>query len=391
VKSWSLKPLTSEIIDRVKKARTQSPQVRLDETRSLLALLTQARGAPGFEKPVAEIIRSRLSRVMDGFTDSMGNVIHSWPGNRAEKTGSDSGPTVICAHMDEVGFMVSSIREDGLLRVAPLGGWRRSTLPGSRMEVLGEKGPVTGIFGAISPHFLPNREEPAGPVDYSELYLDIGASDSREVQRLGVSIGDPITPQCASERIGKGRFMAKALDDRAGCCAMILTMERLAELFPSNCGQRGDAPIIAAATVQEEVGSRGSRALAWSMKPSLVIILEGSPADDLPQGPEAAQGCLGKGPQIRLLDQSTIYSPELAREMKTLAAKMGMGCQMTVRSNGSTDAGQLHTAWGGCPATVIGIPVRYAHGPIGILELQDLVDSIDLLTAFLAERLLTSR
>jgi endoglucanase len=279
---------------------------------------------------------------------------------------------MLTAHMDEVGFMLQNITEAGYLRLQPLGGWVASNLPGQRLHIHGSKGPVEGIIAAVPPHF---KKEPKSELKVEDLLVDIGAASKEEVASLGLQLGDLITPSSHFAIYNEKLLANKAWDDRIGCAVLVAAMKQLTT-HPNT--------VVAAATVQEEVGSRGAVTAVEVVKPQAAIVLEGAPADDLPGiAKDDPQGALGKGCQIRLYDPSTIIHRHFWQWVTGLAKEQNLAHQLAVRQSGATDARAIHMAQGGIPTVVLAVPVRYAHGHSGLVHLEDFYATLALAVVIL--------
>ncbi len=344
---------------------------------SKLALYSNARATSGFEGEVRDILTRELEGCGIINQDKAGNVI-------CERVGTNpDGPRIaLLAHMDEIGFMVQGVTPDGFLTLVPIGGWWNHTLPSQRVVVQAraagaEKTWIAGQIGTRPPHLLPeSQRSQVMPTD--ALVVDVGASSAAEVQKLGIRPGCPVVPDVQMQKLAvEHRVMGKAFDNRAGVCCMAEVMRRLAaENTALPC------TVAAIGTVQEEVGTRGARALGYEA--DLYIILEGPPADDsFGQPALCRQGVLGEGVQIRLYDPTHITQPELADKVLAVAEEEEIPHQVTVRRSGGTDAASCYTNWGGSPAIVLGVPTRYIHSHNGILDTRDLQACIDLCLALL--------
>lgn len=327
--------------------------------RELLERCSNACAVSGFEGEIRAIFRRELH--------DCGMVTGAVSGNiMCEMKGP--GPTVaLIAHMDEIGFMVQGITEDGFLLLVPLGGWWNHTLPSQRVLVQTRGGRrIPGQIGTKPPHLLPEGQR-SQVLPNEALFVDVGASCRAEVEELGISIGCAVVPDVRLQPLDiPHRWMGKAFDNRAGVYCMIEAMRRLSLEKPS-------CTVRAIGTVQEEVGTRGARALTADMMPDFAIILEGPPADDtFGQSPVCRQGVLGKGVQVRLYDPTNITPPALAEFVLSIAEREGIPCQPTVRRTGGTDAAASYPNWGGTPSIVLGVPTRYIHSHNGILDDRDL-------------------
>lgn len=341
---------------------------------SLLKELTEAHSVPGHEEEVRAIFVEELGDSGDLSTDRNGSVFCETGG---------AGPRVLIAgHMDEVGFMVQGVTQDGFIQFVALGGWWEHTLLSQRVEILtrdGEK--IMGVIGSKPPHFLPEaaRKQVMG---IDQMFIDIGAGSRRAVfEEFGISLGDPIAPVSKFTPLGRGDLlMAKAFDNRAGMAGAIQAGQLLTQSGHPN-------RLIFAGTVQEEVGCRGAKTSANFIQPDVAIILEGPPADDTPGFMKSdSQGSLGGGVQIRLFDPTAITNPRLGRLVIETAERENIPHQITVRRSGGTDAGSFHIAGAGIPCVVLGVPARYIHSHNAIIDLNDYLAMVSL-TVALAKRL----
>ncbi|MFP3869619.1 MAG: M42 family metallopeptidase [Syntrophobacteria bacterium] len=342
----------------------------MEDLVELLEELSSCPGPPGGEEPVADIIRRHLEHCARISRDGLGSLI------AVKEGGSTQGPRVmLSAHMDEVGFIIQSITAEGYIRLQALGGWTAAHLPGQRLLIHGSQGPVEGIIAAVPPHF---KKEEKTEIKVEDLLVDVGAGSSEELNSLGLRLGDLVTPLSSFAVFNKKLLANKAWDDRAGCAVLVAAMSQLAD-HPNT--------LVAAATVQEEVGSRGAVTAVETVKPHAAVVLEGAPADDLPGiARDNPQTALGKGCQIRLYDPSTIVHRRFWQWVRSLARERDIAHQLAVRQSGATDARAIHLAQGGIPTVILSVPVRYAHGHSGLIHLEDVQATLALTTALL-ERL----
>lgn len=337
----------------------------------LLKRLTEAHGVPGYEDEVREIFCRELEGAGRFSTDRAGSVMCDTGGK---------GPRVLLAgHMDEVGFRVQNITEDGFLKLVPVGGWWTHVLLAQQLEVKTSGGrKITGVVGSKPPHFMPEPERKnVMPLD--QMFVDVGASSRDEVAGWGVRVGDPVAPKTPFQKLaGRGRYLAKAFDNRAG---MGVAIEAGGELAKMNRSNR----LLVAGTVQEEVGLRGAQTLATMARPDVAVLLEGTPADDTPGfDPSMGQGRLGRGVQIRMHDPSAIMNPRLAAMAVETAEKEGIAHQVAVRTSGGTDAGRVHLTGEGVPCVVLGVPARYIHSHAAVIDMADYVATARLAVALVA-------
>ncbi|WP_096152909.1 MULTISPECIES: M42 family metallopeptidase [Bacillus] len=328
-----------------------------NETKALFQTLTELPGAPGFEHQVRKFMRSELEKYSDEIVqDKLGSIF-------GVKRGDETGPTVMVAgHMDEVGFMVSSITENGMLRFQTLGGWWSQVLLAQRVQIITDNGPIIGVIGSIPPHLLDEAKR-SKPMDMKNMLIDIGADDKEDALRLGVKPGQQIVPICPfTPMANEKKVLAKAWDNRYGCG---LSIELLKEL------QNEKLPnvLYSGATVQEEVGLRGAQTAANMIKPDIFFALDASPANDM-TGDKNEFGHLGKGALLRIYDRSMITHVGMRDFILDTAETNKIPYQYFI-SQGGTDAGRVHTSNEGVPSAVVGICSRYIHTHASIVHVDD--------------------
>lgn len=346
------------------------------KSETLLKRFTEAHGPSGFEGEVRDLFTKELDGVGSFSTDRTGSVLCDLGGK---------GPRVLLeGHMDEVGFRVQSITSKGLLRLITVGGWWPHVVLAKQLIVKTSKGvKIIGVVGSMPPHFLPEAERKlVMPIE--NMFVDIGVTSEEEVAELGIRIGDPVAPRTTFEPLArKGRYVAKAFDNRVGMAAVVEAGHKLASAKRSN-------RVLLAGSVQEEVGLRGAQTLARHAKPDVAVILEGTPADDTPGfNPEESQGTVGEGVQIRMHDPSAIMNPGLAELAIETAVKEKIPHQLAIRRGGGTDAGRIHLAGEGVPCVVLGVPARYIHSHNSIIDIADYRAMVDLSVALIKK--LTAR
>lgn len=334
----------------------------------LLTRLSNAHAVPGTEDEVRSIFHEALKGSGAITVDRIGNFLLRRVHAGRPHIGVD-------CHMDEVGFMVQSITPEGYLRVLGLGGWSVSTLPAQRVVVLGSKGKVPGIFGSLPPHF---QKEGTGSPGIEDLFIDVGADSEARVREWGIRPGSPVCPdvQVRATRDPK-RLIGKAFDNRAGCAACIETAQRTQDL-PVNTTFIG--------AVQEEGGLRGATVVSTTHPMDLMIVLEGTPADDAPgMLTPASQGVLGKGVQIRCYDPTHLANARLVDWAISVAETNAIPFQLAVRRSGGTNAGRYHLAAHGIPTIVLGVPARYIHSHQSMIDLDDYAATVALTEALIRE------
>ena len=316
----------------------------------LIKKLTDACGLPGHEKEVRELIKKEIAGFVDEITtDRLGNLI-------AVKNKDSGGHRLaLCAHMDEVGLCIRSIDKDGYLKFDTWGVDAR-VLYSKAVLVGGEK--IPGVIGAAPIHLLPPDQRTAA-VKAERLYIDIGAKNKEEAERF-VSPGDFAAFYGEYAEFGDNKIKAKALDDRAGCAAVI-------EVLKSGTKNR----LTAVFSAQEEVGLRGAAAAANRIDAELAIVIEGTVCADTEEDGARTVTTQGLGPAISLLDRTTVYLRKYADTMIECAEKNNIPYQLRRAGVGGTDAGRIHLAGGGVPVIGVAVPCRYIHSPVSVMDRRD--------------------
>ncbi|SEN05615.1 M42 family metallopeptidase [Lihuaxuella thermophila] len=333
----------------------------------LLQELTEARGVPGYEREVREIMHRELKKQdVTIVTDNLGSIF-------GEKQGTSPRPRVMLAgHLDEVGFMVTEITKGGYLRFTPLGGWWNQVLLSQRVSVMAESRVFTGVIGSKPPHIL-TAEERNRVYPMNEMFIDVGAKSDEQVKEWGIKVGDPVVPICPFEIMpDNDTILAKALDNRVGC---YLALEVLQQLRVDNHPNT----VICGATVQEEVGLRGADTAPFQVEPDIAFALDVGVAEDGPGSEGTNKAKLGKGPLITFLDATMIPNIQLRNLVIQIAEKHQIPYQVDTMTGGGTDAGRFHLFRRGVPSLVIGVAARYIHSHVSMVSKKDLENAVRLL------------
>jgi putative aminopeptidase FrvX len=334
------------------------------ETLTLFKTLTEMGAAPGFERDIRNFVRKEIEPVSDEIIqDGLGSIFGVKKGN---------GPKIMVAgHMDEVGFMVTKITKNGMLKFQELGGWWSQVLLAQRVNVYTDSGEViTGVIGSTPPHLL-SEDQRNRPMNIKNMYIDIGADDDKEAHALGIRPGQQIVPICPfTPMANPKKIMAKAWDNRYGVgLAIELLKELKDETLPNE--------LYSGATVQEEVGLRGSKTAANLINPDLFFALDASPANDA-TGDKSEFGQLGKGALLRILDRTMVTHRGMREYILDTAETHHIPYQYFI-SQGGTDAGSVHVSGNGVPSAVIGICSRYIHTHASIIHIDDYAAAKELL------------
>lgn len=331
----------------------------------LLERLSNACGIPGCEEEVRDLLRAELTAHADQvWTDPLGNLIF--------RKGDGPLKVMLDAHMDEVGFCVGRVTEQGYLTLKKVGGLDDRVLPGRPVWVTHRR--IAGVIGARPFHLL-SSEERGKVIPLEQMRVDLGCKSRQEVEALGIEPGDPVffatTFEHFSERVVKG----KAFDDRAGCAVLAEILRQ--HSYPG-------LTIYGVFTCQEEVGLRGAKAAAYQLDPDLAIALEGT--GSVPQvAVDHADTItnMGEGPVISLMDASGIPSLQVFERLVRVAQAQSICYQHRRLTAGGTDAGAISLQRGGVPACTVSVPCRYIHTNAALLNLDDLEGTISLVHHFL--------
>jgi len=334
-----------------------TPQIKL------LERLCNATSVSGDEGEVRAIVLEEIKGHADEVrVDVLGNVLAIKKG-----TGKKRLRVMLSAHMDEVGFMLVADDGEGLFRFESIGGIDVRQLPGKAVLVGAEH--VPGIIGARPIH-LTSAEERKQKIPLDALRIDVGPGTSK------VKPGDRATFATRFQRNGPS-LMAKALDNRLG----VVTLIELIKHAPA------EIDLLAAFTVQEEIGTRGAKVAAYSLHPDIGIAVDATPANDLPDwdGDENTtyNTKIGLGPAIYVADNSTLSDPRLVRWLAETGDAMKIPYQFRQPGSGGTDAGAIHKAQAGIPSISVSVPHRYSHTAISVARLEDWKNSLALLHAAL--------
>ncbi len=329
--------------------------------RNRMLSLCAIPGISGREGAVRTALQEQLRSlptVRAMHTDRLGNLI-------VELQGRQRAPhkVLFAAHLDEVGGIVTGITEDGYLRFATVGGILPEVLFARRVIVNGR----VGVIGGKATHQCRGEEKTKAP-SIEAMRIDIGAESRAEAEAV-VGIGDAVLFAEDTVALGEHRFLAKALDDRAGCALLL----ELAQTQP-------EYDITLAFTVQEEVGSRGASCAAFAVQPEIAVAVETTTASDIPGTPSEKQVChVGEGAVLSFMDRCTVYDKPLYDELLCLAKASDIRVQSKTVIAGGNDARSLQAAATGARVAAVSLPCRYIHSPLCELDDFDVRETYRLL------------
>jgi putative aminopeptidase FrvX len=341
-----------------------SPPSELIQLRADLVTLTSLHGVSGHENAVISWLRDRFQPLSDSVTvDHLGNLYATRPGP------AGAPHLVVSAHADEIGLVVSAVLADGFLLLEDFTGVQSRLLEGRQVRV-GPPPGAAGVIGARSAHGLTPDEWGRG-ARLEELYVDLGVDSAAEVAALGVRVGDPVVVLSELQAVGTTRVAGKGLDNRAGCVVLLHLLERLH-------GHNVPCTLTILVTVQEESGLRGAKIAFARLQPDLALVVDTRPAGGTPDTrSHPALPLVGQGVILSCATSGYLVPRSIQTAMQAVAERSGVPYQRSVASGGSSDASAAHLAGAGVATMDLGVPRRYAHSPVELLDLRDLAAAVD--------------
>lgn len=347
-----------------------------DNTLKMFKDLTDARAISGDEREARIVMDEYIRPYADEvYTDDLGSLIAKKAGN------NESGPKLMIAgHLDEVGFLVTRIDDNGFIYFQTIGGWWSQVMLAQRVTILGSDGDVTGIIGSKPPHIL-TPEARKQPVKIDDMFIDVGATSKEEAESFGIRPGDSVVPYFEFTPLKNEKMLlAKAWDNRIGCAIAIDVLKELQNV-------EHDTVVYGVGTVMEEIGLRGAKTSAHKINPDVGIGVDVGIAGDTPGiSAKEADSKLGEGPQIMLYDASALSHKGLRNFIVDIADELNIPYQYATMPGGGTDTGSIHTSGDGAPSISITIPTRYIHTHAAIIHRDDFDHTVKLLVE-LAKRL----
>ena len=339
------------------------------ETAALLKELAESPGPSGYEEGIRTVVRTRFQALAEEVrVDALGNCIARVPGRAGSPSAGPRPALMITAHMDEIALMVTQV-EKGFLRVAPVGGFDPRVLLAQPVTVHGVRD-LPGLVVSVPPHFTEPAEREK-PVPLDKLFVDVGLPAS-EVESA-VRVGDLVTLRARWTELAGGHVACKSMDDRTGIAALILCLQDLSRRVHA-------WDVYAAATVQEEVGSRGAIAGAFGVAPLMAVAVDATFGSQPGLSPFETVKMDG-GPAIA---QGPNFHPGLFDRLVESARAIECPCQVeTIPSESGTDAWHIQVSRSGVPCGLVSIPVRFLHTPVETVCLRDVERTARLLAEFI--------
>lgn len=337
--------------------------LRAQDARETIKALVESYGISGSEEPVRKAIQARLPRWARPEVDGEGNLL--------VEAGRGGPHLVFIAHMDEIGYRVAAIEQNGEARLEKLGGFFDHLFEGQIVLVHTRKGPVRGIIAPRPDYRSAERKH----VRAEELRLYLGVDSAGEAEELGVAVGDTVTVPKRLVELGGDRLNARSFDDRVGCAALVLAANRI---DPARLSRR----VSFVWSVREEVGLEGAKAVAARLSPDYVFAVDTFVSSDSPREPKRfAYARVGQGAVVRAIDNSNIVPRRLVQRVIGIAGRRNIPIQYGVTGGGNDGAVFVPRGAYDIP---IGWPLRYSHSPAEVIARSDL-EALAALVQALAE------
>ncbi len=344
------------------------------ESLKFLEQLLDAPSPSGYEQPAQRVFRDYVAPFCDELTtDVMGNVYA-----RISGKGKNLPRVMIVGHTDEIGLQIKYIDDKGFLYFAAVGGVDAHLTSGKRVAVHTANGALPGVIGKKPIHLMDNKDRET-VVKLESQYIDIGASDKKEAQKL-VRVGDAVTFESTFTRLQNDRVSSRGFDDKAGCFVVAEVLRLVAA-----SGKKLAVDLYGVSSVQEEIGMRGGTTSCYSINPDVGICVEVDFATDQPDVEKKHNGevALGKGP---ILARGANINPHLLELLQAAAGKEKIDIQHTASPRGTgTDANVMQISRGGVATALVKIPLRYMHTSIETVSLSDIENAARLIVAALAK------
>jgi putative aminopeptidase FrvX len=329
------------------------------------------------ETPSPSGFETRGQRVWAGYAREFADVVESDSyGNVFAELNLGGRPKIALAgHSDELGLMISYISDEGFLYFKGIGGVDRAMLRGRRVIVHGYAGPVPGVTGHLAIHLQESDDRKKVP-EFHEVFIDIGVRSRAEAEKL-VRVGDAVTKDANVFELAGERIAARACDNRIGTWSAAEALRHLAAERHRLC-----ANVVAISTIQEENGLYGATMAGYRVRPDAALVVDVAHATDIPICSKTKHGDvkLGGGPVIGI---GSANHPVLVERLRAVASAKGIPLQYEVNPRFSgTDADAIFVQCGGIPTVSVGLPNRYMHSPVEVIDLADLEALARLLAEF---------
>lgn len=326
--------------------------------KDLLEKYSNIIGVSGNEKNISSEMKNNI---FEKYTiDTMGNIIF-----KTDEEGCKY-KIMIAAHMDEIGLMVKYIDEKGFIYFEGIGGWNWQTL--LSQQIVFDNG-IIGVVGSKPPHAMTDKEM-SKAIEDKNMFIDVGASSAKDVEKLGISIGSTAVSNTKFQSLNGGFVTGKAMDNRVGVVTMIEVMKRI----------KTDNTVYAVGTVQEEVGLKGAKVVSERLKPDLAIVVDTCLSGDHPGFEWKEAGSASGNVSITIADgagRGILVPKHIIKYVKDIAEEYNIPIDFSVSNGGTTDG--MATHGNGIPTIVVAIPTRYIHSPVEVLNIKDVENAVRLI------------
>jgi putative aminopeptidase FrvX len=334
----------------------------------ILRSLLTAHGPSGYESAPAAAWRKACEPFAEVQVDVMGSCTATVPGTAGGLT------VAIVGHIDEIGLVVTHITEKGFLRFTGIGGWDPQVLVGQRVVVSTRDGAVPGVIGNKPPH-LSDPEDRKKAAELKNLHIDIGAKDADDARKL-VRVGDVAVIDGDPIELPNDRVVSRSMDNRLGCYVAL----QAAKLVADAGGAPGD--VVAVAAVQEEITFGGARTVAHALKPDVAIVVDVGHETDAPgvEPGEIGEHAFGSGP---IIERGSTLHPAVFEALHDAAEATGESFTIAASAGRTgTDADAIHLSRAGIPTGLVGLPLRYMHSAVEMVQLSDVHAAAQVIAEF---------
>lgn len=324
----------------------------------LLKKLCDECGVSGDENNIQDLIYQELKNDFEITKDPLNNLIVKYQ--------TDLGKPLISfvSHVDEVGFIIRDILEDGFIKFNPVGSWYRHIIPGSKVVIKNKfNQKFIGVIGSEPPHYL-SKDQMNNLLSFEDFYIDLGMSSKEEVLKNNIQIGDFICPSTKTESLYQDKVIGKAFDDRLCATSLILALKYMKQ-------HNLNANVVAIFSTQEEVGCRGAKAASYQIDSDVSFALDVTDSFDTPTSFKDDVK-IGSGLALSLIDGGTIAHRGLFNYLKSLMIKNNFNFNFDPMTVGGTDSQVINITKSGIINLTISLPIRYMHSFYSVASLKDL-------------------
>ncbi len=335
-------------------------------TNEQLFKFSNTNSIPGNEQEMRDL----MHEINDKYADE---VMHDGIGSYIAKKGNTGPKVMIAGHMDEVGFIVKRIDDNGFIYFTTAGGWFYNVMLAQEYIITTEEGKqISAISGSKPPHIL-SAEDRKKPVEIDKMFLDLGVSSKEEVEQLGVQVGDMVTPATKAKALNNEKYLlGKAWDNRVGCALVSEVLQ----------AHNANNTLYAVGTVQEEVGLRGAKTSSGLINPDIAISIDTGIAGCTPGiTADEANNKIGEGPLLFIKDGGLISHRGFTKFAKEVAKELDIPYQIEFLNGGSQDGAAISQNGSGCPTIVVSLATRYIHSHTSIIHRDDYDNAVKLVTA----------